>query len=102
MSVYCQNHTKHIKTLCRQDAELWNVKLSGTYSSHCAIIQSYDAVLGRPDPVSIHYDVLLFCYLQRSGMETLNMNHLRSDFTCQWNSVSYERKQKLHSPEVVL
>jgi len=30
-------HTKHINTLCGQNVELLNVKLSGMYSNHWAV-----------------------------------------------------------------
>jgi len=30
-------HTKHINTLCGQNVELLNVKLSGRYSNHWAV-----------------------------------------------------------------
>jgi hypothetical protein len=31
-----QIHTKHVNTLCGQNAELLNVKTGGTYSNHWA------------------------------------------------------------------
>jgi hypothetical protein len=34
IAVYYDNHTKHIHTLCGQNAEVMNVKLGGTYSCH--------------------------------------------------------------------
>jgi hypothetical protein len=36
VAVYCESHTKHINTLCGQNAELLNVKAGGTYSYHYA------------------------------------------------------------------
>jgi hypothetical protein len=33
ISVYLENHTKHINTLCGQSAEFWYAKASGTYSN---------------------------------------------------------------------
>jgi hypothetical protein len=35
--VCSQIHTKHTNTLCRQNAELLNVKPGGTYSNHWAL-----------------------------------------------------------------
>jgi hypothetical protein len=35
ISIYSGNHTKHVNTLCGQNAVLLNVKVSGTYSYHC-------------------------------------------------------------------
>ena len=37
IAVCSQIHTKHINTLCGQNAELLNVKRSGTYSDHWAL-----------------------------------------------------------------
>jgi hypothetical protein len=34
---YSKNRTKHGSTLCRQNAELLNIKLGGTYSCQCAL-----------------------------------------------------------------
>jgi hypothetical protein len=34
--IYCENHMKHINTLCGQNAQIYNVKASGTYNYHCA------------------------------------------------------------------
>jgi hypothetical protein len=36
ITVYHETHTKHINMLYEQNAELFNVKGSGTYSNHCA------------------------------------------------------------------
>jgi hypothetical protein len=36
VDVYCENHTEHTDTLCKQDAEFWCVKAGGTYSNHWA------------------------------------------------------------------
>jgi hypothetical protein len=33
VAVYCENHTEH-NTLCKEWAELFDVKLGGTYSDH--------------------------------------------------------------------
>jgi hypothetical protein len=33
IAVYCENHTEHINTLCGQNAEIFNVKACGKYSS---------------------------------------------------------------------
>jgi hypothetical protein len=30
VAVYCENHTEHTNTLCRQNAEFWCVKAGGT------------------------------------------------------------------------
>jgi hypothetical protein len=30
-AVYCENHTKHINTLCGQGADFYYVKVGGTY-----------------------------------------------------------------------
>jgi hypothetical protein len=35
--VYSENHTKHINTLCGQNAEVLNVKVGGTYNYHSAL-----------------------------------------------------------------
>jgi hypothetical protein len=35
VAVYCENHTEHTYTLCRQNAEY--VKAGGTYTNHWAI-----------------------------------------------------------------
>ena len=37
IAVCSQIPTKHINTLCRQNAELLNVRPGGTYSDHLAI-----------------------------------------------------------------
>jgi hypothetical protein len=37
IAVYCENHTKHTNTLCRQNAEFWYVKSSGTYRNCWAL-----------------------------------------------------------------
>jgi hypothetical protein len=34
IAVYCENHTEHTNTLCRQNAEFSNVEAGGTYSYH--------------------------------------------------------------------
>jgi hypothetical protein len=34
VAVYCENHMEHANTLRGQNAEFWNVKADGTYSSH--------------------------------------------------------------------
>jgi hypothetical protein len=31
--IYCDNHTKHINTLCGKNAESFNVKAGGTHSA---------------------------------------------------------------------
>ena len=38
IAVCSQIHTKHINTLCGQNAELFNAKPGGTYSDHWALI----------------------------------------------------------------
>jgi hypothetical protein len=37
MAVYCEDHTKHVNTLCGQNAEFFNVKSGGTCSNHFAL-----------------------------------------------------------------
>jgi len=37
IAVCSEIHTKHINTLCGQNAELFNVKTGGTYSDHWAV-----------------------------------------------------------------
>jgi hypothetical protein len=37
ISVYRNNHTKHINALRRQNAEFVNVKAGSTYGNHCAL-----------------------------------------------------------------
>jgi hypothetical protein len=37
VAVYCENHTEHTNTLCRQNAEFWYVEADGTYSNHWAL-----------------------------------------------------------------
>jgi hypothetical protein len=32
-----ENHMKPISTFCRQNAELFNVKVGGSYNDHCAL-----------------------------------------------------------------
>jgi hypothetical protein len=34
IAVYCENHMKHINTLCGQNAELLYVEACGTFSYH--------------------------------------------------------------------
>jgi hypothetical protein len=34
VAVYCENHIKHINTLCGKNAEFSSVKSGGTYSNH--------------------------------------------------------------------
>jgi hypothetical protein len=34
VTVYCENHMKHINTLCKQNAEFYNFKTGGTHSNH--------------------------------------------------------------------
>jgi hypothetical protein len=36
-AVYSEIHTKHINTLCGQNAHFLNVKPGGTYSNHWAL-----------------------------------------------------------------
>ena len=38
MAVCSEIHTKHINTVCGQNVELLNVKTSGAYSNHWAIM----------------------------------------------------------------
>ena len=38
IAVYSQIHTKHINTLCERNVELENVKPSGTYNNHWALM----------------------------------------------------------------
>jgi translation initiation factor IF-1 len=33
VAVYCENHTEHTNTLCRQNVEFYCVKARGTYSN---------------------------------------------------------------------
>jgi hypothetical protein len=42
IAVRSQIHTKHINTLCGQNAELLNVKPGGTYSDHWALKGQFD------------------------------------------------------------
>jgi translation initiation factor IF-1 len=35
IAVYCENRTEHTNRLCWQNEELFNVKVSGTYSYQC-------------------------------------------------------------------
>jgi hypothetical protein len=37
IAVYCENHTKHINTLCEQNKGFLNVKSNGTYIYHFAL-----------------------------------------------------------------
>jgi hypothetical protein len=37
IAIYSENHMKHTNTLCRQNAELFNVKAGGTYNNQCAL-----------------------------------------------------------------
>jgi hypothetical protein len=37
ITVYSENHKKHMNTLCVQNAELLKVKTGGTYSYHCTV-----------------------------------------------------------------
>jgi hypothetical protein len=37
IAVFCENHMKHINTLCDQNAEFMNIKASVTYSNHWAL-----------------------------------------------------------------
>jgi len=37
IAVCSQIHTEPIKTLCRQNVAIVNVKTGGTYSDHCAV-----------------------------------------------------------------
>jgi len=38
MIVYCENHLKHVNTICEQNAELFTFKAGTTYlrNYHCA------------------------------------------------------------------
>jgi hypothetical protein len=38
IAVHSENHTKHINTLCGQNAELLIIKSGGTYSYHWAVM----------------------------------------------------------------
>jgi hypothetical protein len=38
IAVCSQIHTKHINSLCGQNAGFVNVKRGGTYSNHCALM----------------------------------------------------------------
>jgi len=38
IAVCSQIHTKHINTLCGQNAEWLNVKFGGTYGDHWAVV----------------------------------------------------------------
>jgi hypothetical protein len=37
ISVYCENHTEHINTLCGKNIEPFIVEADGTYGYHCAL-----------------------------------------------------------------
>jgi hypothetical protein len=38
VDIYCENHTKHINTLCGQSAEMYfNVRVGGTYIYRCPL-----------------------------------------------------------------
>lgn len=46
ISVYCENHTRQINTLCGENAESFNGKAGSTYSNHSALTcQHVDLVL---------------------------------------------------------
>jgi hypothetical protein len=34
IAVYCENHAKHINTLCGQNAESFNIEAGGMYGYH--------------------------------------------------------------------
>jgi hypothetical protein len=38
LAVYCENHTEHINSLRRQNAEILYVKAGGIYNDHCALM----------------------------------------------------------------
>jgi hypothetical protein len=37
MAIGCQKHMHHVNTLCKENAELFNARPSGTYSYHWAL-----------------------------------------------------------------
>jgi hypothetical protein len=37
IAVYCDNHTKHINTLCGQNAEFYDLTADNTYSTCCVL-----------------------------------------------------------------
>jgi hypothetical protein len=49
LAVYSENHTKHINTLCGQNAELLIVEAGGTYSYHWVEKGSNGCIQGTAD-----------------------------------------------------
>jgi hypothetical protein len=45
IAAYCENHTKHTDTFCRQNAEFLCVKAAGIYSNHWALKRLYQGAL---------------------------------------------------------
>jgi len=37
IAVYCDTNTKLVTTICGQNAQIWNVKVGGTYSYHLVL-----------------------------------------------------------------
>jgi len=69
--VCSQIHTKHINTLCGQNAEFVNVKPVGTYSDHSADSTEHRSSSNKPITVNSSMSTVKFkCSILFSGKST--------------------------------
>jgi hypothetical protein len=91
--VYCENHTEHINTLCRQNAELFNVEAGGPYSYHCALEGSCSGlfvVLNFCKRENICTMALIFLTSwRRARLMELTRAQLVKSFSTLWNPKTY-------------
>ena len=87
IAVCSQIHTKHINTLCGQNAEMLYVEPGGMYSDHCAVHTVTTAVLtlscahAAPSAATQYVHIILqvtaHCtYRPRKGRTLRNKDHL--------------------------
>jgi hypothetical protein len=66
ITVYSENYTKHIITICEKNAEVVHVQADGTYSYHYAL---EDCVL----EVAVHFS---FLWIHKYILVSLNLSHI--------------------------
>jgi hypothetical protein len=65
IAIYCENYTKPVNTLRGQNAEVVNVKVSGTYSNHSALKGLNSVIVKR---VYVSYAYVWKCLLNFKGV----------------------------------